>query len=139
VHGARALYVGVQLSVVGLMLVSIPWGAILSASLHGLEYYLITARMMEPTAEDTALRRRVTRAAVWPVMLAGMLPVLVLGVLRGPWIARLGPLPIARPVEIVGIVFTAVTMTHYYVDAFIFRLRIPEVRAVTLRRLGLAA
>jgi hypothetical protein len=136
-HGARALYLGVHLCAVLLLLVAMSWGAMLSAGLHGLEYYFITARMLEPTADDAA--SRVTRAAVWPVMIAAMLPVLVLGLLRGPWAERLVQTALASYLSVAGLVFTALTMTHYFVDAFIYRFRIPEVRAVALRRLGLAA
>jgi hypothetical protein len=130
-HTARVLYVFVHLAAVALMLVSMRLGIVMKSALHGLEYYFITERMMRPLPSDLASRIR--KAAVVPVMALSMLPLFILGVARNPW----WPTETAGTViEILLLVLSAATMTHYFVDAFLFRFRIPEVREVALRRLG---
>jgi hypothetical protein len=133
-HGARALYVTVHLASIGLLLVSIRLGVVLGAGLHGLEYYFITERMLGPAPGDPP--SRLQRVGAVPLMLLSMLPVFVLGVARNPWRSLNGG---ARVIEIAVIVLSALTMTHYFIDAFLYRFRIPAVRAAALRRLGFGA
>jgi hypothetical protein len=67
-------------------------------------------------------------------MLAAMSPVFAVGLIYNPWfVVSVG----AGTRLWAGIAVTAVTLAHYYADAFIYRFRIPGVRKVALARLGL--
>jgi hypothetical protein len=111
--------------------------------MHGLEYYVLSARMMEPRPGDVSPLRR---GLIVPLMVASMLPLLALGVMHG--LLQEGPAfgllagqsdavrahPLLRALTSLSF---AVVLAHYFADALIYRFRIPSIRAVMLRRLGL--
>jgi hypothetical protein len=67
-------------------------------------------------------------------MLAAMSPIFVAAAIYNPWV----PLNVGPSARLWGgVLVTAVTLAHYYADAFIYRFRIPGVRKVALARLGL--
>ncbi|MBJ6761931.1 hypothetical protein JGU66_14245 [Myxococcaceae bacterium JPH2] len=143
--GPRRLYVLGHASVVAVYLVWPTWGAILSAGIHGLEYFFLTGRMMEPTAKESDARLRGT--GVWAAMMLVMLPIILVGVANSPFIplvdrstngAATEFLLRQQPLWSLGVIVTnAIVLAHYFSDAFMFRFRIPRVREVTLARLGL--
>jgi hypothetical protein len=141
--GPKVLYLLAMATATGLVLVAPTWGYVMLPGMHGLEYYVLTARMLEPREGDTP---RLPRALVVPAMVASMLPLLALGVVHGllQQGAAFGALAThatslhAQPWmrALISLSF-AVVLAHYFADALIFRLRIPSIRAVMLRRLGL--
>jgi hypothetical protein len=68
-------------------------------------------------------------------MVAAMSPLLIFGALTNPWLP-LWPFGDAAAAWAGNLVMACV-LAHYYADAFIYRLRIPSLRAVVLGRLGL--
>jgi hypothetical protein len=132
-NGAKLVYVGTQCSVVALELVAPGWGITVGAGIHGLEYYLLTRRMLAPTPLEKG--SRLTAALCVPAMIAAMSPLLIVGALTNPWVS-LGPLGKTASAWADSLVMACV-LAHYHADAFIYRLRIPSVRAVVLGRLGL--
>jgi hypothetical protein len=133
-NGAKILYVGTQCSVIVLELVAPGWGITIGAGIHGLEYYLLTRRMLAPTPAEQG--SKLTAALGVPAMIAAMSPLLVVGALSNPWVS-LWPLGDAATAWAGNLVLACV-LAHYYADAFIYRLRIPSVRGVVQRRLGLS-
>lgn len=142
--GPKVLYLLGMATATGLALVAPSWGYVMLPGMHGLEYYVLSARMLEPREGDAP---RLGRKLVWPAMVVSMLPLLALGVVHGFLLdgpAR-GSLsisggaqahPLLRGLTSLGF---AVVLAHYFADAFIFRFRIPSIRQVMLRRLGLGA
>jgi hypothetical protein len=131
-NGAKLVYLGIQCSVVTLEILAPGWGVTVSAGIHGLEYYFLTRKMLAPTASEAT--SRLTAALCWPAMIAAMSPILVVGLLRNPFV----PIEVglgAWPLMLVN----ACVLAHYAADAFIYRFRIPGVRRVALARLGFAA
>jgi hypothetical protein len=130
----KLVYLGTQCSVVTLELVSPGWGAATAAGIHGLEYYLLTRRMLAPTASESG--SKLTSALCWPAMIAAMSPILYVGANANPWLS----------VHLFGgnagmwavMLVNATVLAHYYADAFIYRFRIPGIRKVALTRLGLS-
>lgn len=130
---ARALYVLLHCLAVAITLRWPAWGTAVSAGMHGLEYYFLSARMLGPAQGETS---RVRGPIVWVCMAVAMAPALVIGVLLSPFKGAFGlPASANDTVEIGRLLLNAVVMTHYFTDAFIYRFRIPSVRAVALRRL----
>jgi hypothetical protein len=128
--------------VTGLLIVAPPWGNVMLLAMHGLEYFMITARMLEPRPGDAP--SRFGRAWIWPLMALSMLPLLALGVVDGFILgtvygakasASLAANPLLRASITLGL---GVVLAHYVADAFIYRFRIPGIRKVMLRRLGFA-
>jgi hypothetical protein len=115
-------------------------------AMHGLEYYMITARMMEPREGDPPAR--LGRVWIWPLMILSMLPLLTLGVIHGLILdgAGRGTLGTSDPsggsshliLRVLTSLSLGVVLAHYFSDAFIYRFRIPSIRKVMLRRLGFA-
>ena len=132
--GPKLLYVGTHLAGVALTVAVPVWGAIFTSGVHGLEYYVLTARMLEPRATEP--EARLSRALVAPAMLAVMLPIFVIGIGNAPFTGALGLLVYAWLFGPLRIAANAVVMAHYFADAFLYRFRIPEVRRVALARLG---
>jgi hypothetical protein len=128
-------YVSAHLFGVGWMLLSPAWGGIFTSGMHGLEYYLLCGRMLQPTAAEKGARLQ--PRAVWPVMLLAMGPLALIGVVNAPFTYLFGLAALAPVFSIGRIVLNAVVMAHYFADAFIYRFRIPEVRRVALHRLGM--
>ena len=144
--GPRRLYVLGHVVVVAVYLVWPAWGVVLSAGIHGLEYFFLTGRMLEPTAREPTARLR--GGAVWAAMLGVMLPLLLVGLAHSPFVpladtatggAATRFLLRQEPLWSLGVtVMNAIVLAHYFADAFLYRFRIPRVREVTLGRLGLA-
>jgi hypothetical protein len=134
--GPKLLYVGTHLGGIALTVVSPQWGAIFTSGVHGLEYYVLTARMLAPTAAEP--EARLSRALVVPAMLGVMLPIFVIGVGVSPFAAAIGLGGYASLFGALRIGANGVVLAHYFADAFIYRFRIPEVRRVALARLGFA-
>lgn len=141
--GPKVLYLLAMATATGLVLVAPSWGYVMLPGMHGLEYYVLSARMMEPRSGDASPLRR---GLIVPLMVASMLPLLALGVMHG--LLQEGPAfgllasqsdavrahPLLRALTSLSF---AVVLAHYFADALIYRFRIPSIRAVMLRRLGL--
>jgi hypothetical protein len=135
-NAAKLVYLGAQCAVVTVELIAPGWGVTTAAGIHGLEYFLLTRRMLAPTLPPAGSEAasKLTSSLVGPAMLAAMSPVFGVGLIYNPWFAvNVGP----DTRLWAGIAVTAVTLAHYYADAFIYRFRIPGVRKVALARLGL--
>jgi hypothetical protein len=131
-NAAKLVYLGTQCSVVTVELISPGWGVTIAAGIHGLEYFLLTRKMLGPTASESS--SRLTASLVTPVMFTAMSPIFVAAVIYNPWV----PVSVGPSARLwAAILVTAVTLAHYYADAFIYRFRIPGVRKVALTRLGL--
>jgi hypothetical protein len=128
----KAIYVSSHALVVALMLVRPFWGSIVSAGIHGLEYYLLTSRMLRPQNASESLR------APWvvPAMLLTMFPLVLVGLIVGPLAPIFGGRN-APALQLLLFTLDSVVVAHYCVDAFIYRFRIPAVRDVVLSRLGM--
>jgi hypothetical protein len=143
--GPRRLYVLGHAAVVAVYLVWPAWGVVLSAGIHGLEYFFLTGRMLGPTASEPHSRLR--GPAVWGAMLLTVLPLTLVGLAHSPFVplvdtatggAATRLLLRQEPLWSLGILVTnAIVLAHYFADAFLYRFRIPKVREVTLGRLGL--
>ncbi|APR78460.1 Hypothetical protein A7982_03807 [Minicystis rosea] len=130
----KLFYIGTRIVIVTLELVAPGWGATMSAGLHGIEYYLLTHRMLGPTPNEVGDRLR--GALAWVVMFVGMAPILAVGLLRNPFGVALGKsMPSSFDAWALAVV-NGIVLAHYFADAFIYRFRIPGVRKVALARLG---
>ncbi|HYH96850.1 hypothetical protein [Hyalangium sp.] len=144
--GPKVLYLLAAATATGLTLVAPMWGNVMLPAMHGLEYYMITARMMEPREGDPPAR--LGRAWIWPLMILSMSPLLALGVIHGLILegAGRGLLGTGDPsgssahliLRVLTSLSLGVVLAHYFADAFIYRFRIPSIRKVMLRRLGFA-
>ena len=106
-NAAKLVYLGTQCAVVTFELVAPGWGVTVAAGIHGLEYYLLTRKMLAPTAgEGTS---RLTAALCWPAMIAAMSPILVVGVLRNPFVPLDVGLARSWPLMLVN----ACVLAHY--------------------------
>ena len=137
VHVAKAIYVTVHLTVVGITLVAPAWGTILTSGIHGLEYFVLCGRMLEPTAADRGAG--LPRAMVIPAMIGVMLPLFFVGLGNGPFGHLLAADRHAGLFHVARLVLNGVVIAHYFADAFIYRFRVPEIRRVALSRLGFAS
>jgi len=131
---AKTSYLAVHCLAVGLSLMWPPWGGMMSAGIHGLEYYFLAARMLAPMESEPAAK--LTRGWVWPAMILSMLPLFAIGLVHAPfaagWIAN-------RPLfDDARYLLNAIVASHYFADAFIYRFRVPEIRQVALARLRFA-
>jgi hypothetical protein len=127
---AKILYVGTHLALITFTLYTPLWGAVVTSGVHGLEYYLLSARMLAPL-EGEGLR--LSRGGVWAVMFAAMAPAIVVGTLNMPFTSALAIDP--QTLLVATLVLNAVVMAHYFADAFLYRLRMPGVRKVVLARM----
>jgi hypothetical protein len=138
VSGPKLLYVAGQLTAVALTIVSPGWGLTFAAGVHGLEYFFLTARMLEPTKSETSARLR--GRWIWPALLLTILPFVFVGTMTSSVSAFSGYLATSAGAAgifmVLGILMNSVVVAHYFADAFIYRFRIPEVRKVALTRLG---
>ncbi|MHA7633668.1 hypothetical protein [Corallococcus sp. M7] len=143
--GPRCVYILAHVAVVAVYLVWPRWGSILTAGIHGLEYFFLTGRMLQPTASETTTGLRGPR--VWAAMLAVMTPSILVGVANSPFVTLVDGVTQGaatafflsqQPLWSLGLIATnGVVLAHYFADAFLYRFRIPRVREVTLPRLGL--
>jgi hypothetical protein len=129
--GPKVLYLLTVAVGVGLTLVAPLWGNVMLPGLHGLEYYLLSARMLEPREGDPP--SRVGRGWIWPLMVLSMLPLLALGGVNLVAGSELKSHVVLRGLTALSF---AVVLAHYFADALIYRFRIPSIRQVMLRRLG---
>jgi hypothetical protein len=116
------------------------WGMIVWGSLHGLEYYFLTHRMMRGREGDSFAppgSLLAHPAVVTLVMLSAMAPLVVVGFAQAPFANAVRNLSAGWAHEAL-LVVNALVLAHYFADAFLYRFRIPEVRRVALRRLGYA-
>jgi len=132
--GPKLLYVSTHLSGIALTVAVPVWGAIFTSGVHGLEYCVLTARMLQPTVAEP--QARLSRLLVVPAMLGIMLPIFVIGVGNAPFTGALGLLGYAWLFGPLRVGANSIVMAHYFADAFLYRFRIPEVRRVALQRLG---
>lgn len=142
--GPKVLYLCVVALATGLVMVEPMWGSVVLPGLHGIEYYLLSARMLEPREGDAP--SRFSRAWIWPAMVLSMLPLAafgfrdlyaseLIGTLNTPAGARTPIHPVLHALICLKL---AVVLAHYFADALIYRFRIPAIRNVMLRRLGFA-
>src|SRR5262249_52984218 len=130
----KLVYLGVQCSAVAVEIVAPTWGLIVAAGIHGIEYYLLTRKMLAPLPKETA---RLSAVLWWPGMIGAMAPILAFGLITNPWI----PLTVGSDGQRTWalMLINASVLAHYCADAFIYRFRIPGVRKVAMARLGFAA
>ncbi len=143
--GPKCFYLLGWASIVSISLLWPGWGAVLSAGTHGLEYAFLTGRMLEPTAREP--EARLGKGAVWPAMVAIMLPLILVGVANSPFVTMVDTatqgaattfLLRQQPLWSIGVMVTnSIVLAHYFADAFLYRFRIPKVREVMLARIGL--
>jgi hypothetical protein len=142
VSGPKAVYLFAVASGVGLTLVAPMWGNIILPGMHGLEYYLLSSRMLEPRDGDT---RAFPRAAIWPAMILTMAPLCAIGAisaLHGEVASgTLGTNVVSSLADSIWwrlavTLSLSCVLAHYWADALIYRFRIPAVRATMLKRLG---
>lgn len=134
--GPKALYLlGVGTGVL-LSLLSPQWGNVVLPGLHGLEYFALSARMLQP--RDRSEEARFSGRRTWPLMVASMLPLFVIGLVGalGPHLPALHSFASSVPWRVFGTIGFACVLAHYWADALIYRFRIPSVRKVMLRRMG---
>ena len=126
----KRLYLFVHLSGVMLAIASPGWGAILLGSIHGLEYYVISARMLR--SPETG--RGVT-SSVRPMALT-MLPLFLVGVLNAPFVVSAVSAPHLYHFETARILVNCIVMAHYFADACIYRFSVPGIRNAAISKLG---
>jgi hypothetical protein len=132
-NGPKTLYVALHFALIGLLLFSPAWGLATKGGVHGLEYFFLCGRMLQPAPGESS---RLTRGLVWPAMGLAALPIFGVGFLSGPLASWLQLPRNEDTIALLMVLTNALVMTHYFADAFIYRFRIPEVRRVALRRLG---
>lgn len=135
--GPKLLYLGAVASAVGLSLISPLWGSVLFAGMHGLEYYFLSARMLEQRPGDA---KQVPSRWIWPLMVLSMLPFVLMGVvtlLRDQDLAGLEAFAQSWVWFALVTASTTCVLAHYWADALIYRFRLPSVRSVMLNRIGL--
>ncbi len=138
--GPKVLYLFALAMAVGITLLWPPWGNVLLPGMHGLEYYALSRQMLRPRGEAEAARF----AGVGAMALC-MAPLFALGLahffLSEASAASLGGAltpasgtahPLYRAVISASL---ALVLWHYFTDAWIYRMRLPEVRRVLLARL----
>ncbi len=143
--GPKLIYLAVHLGAVGLTLSRPALGNILLPAMHGLEYFALSAKMLEP--RDNAEQRAFPTRLIWPTMLLAMLPMFAIGLGQGLFDGLFGPsakaaafaslAPTSTGWRLFSSLGLGVVLAHYLTDAFIYRFSIPGIRKVMLRRLGL--
>ena len=128
---AKRLYLSAHVAALALTLYVPIWGLVVTSGIHGLEYYFLTAEMLKTREGDA---RKISRVLAWVLIAGAMVPLLLVGSLHAPFAA--GLVAQTSAVRISLVTLNSVVMAHYFADAFLYRLRIPEVRKVVLRRLG---
>lgn len=136
--GPKILYLGAVGAAVLLALVSPQWGNVVLPGLHGLEYFALSAQMLQPRDQEDA--KRFSGRYTSPLMIVSMLPLFGIGLVGavGPLIPGLGAFASSVPWRVFGTLGLACVLAHYWSDALIYRFRIPSVRKVMLRRMGFA-
>jgi hypothetical protein len=134
INASKLAYLSVHCSVVAVAIMWPMWGLIMSAGIHGLEYYFLVGRMLQPleTLENRP-KEKLSKAWVWPIMILSMLPLFAIGLPRAPFAAHW--FEHGRIFEGDRFLLNAIVVSHYFADAFIYRFRVPEIRKVALARL----
>jgi hypothetical protein len=142
--GPKVLYLSAVAAATGLVFVAPQWANVVLPGMHGVEYYMLTAKMMEPREGDAP--SKLGRVWIWPAMILSMLPFLALGLYdfvmegrtRGTLVSPdAGAETFAHPLLHATICLSlGVVLAHYFADALIYRFRIPSIRNVMLRRMG---
>ncbi len=127
----KAVYVLLYTGYFGVLIYSPIWGSALIGGVHGLEYLLLTNRMLRKDGENAWSPRRAA------TLFVAMVPSLMVGLYTAPFSVRF-PAVSAVVLQYAQLVLASVVMAHYFTDAVIYRFRIPTVRATMLRRLHLA-
>ncbi len=144
VSGPKVLYLFAVSAGVGMILVSPMWGNIILPGMHGLEYYLLSSRMLEQRQGDT---RRFPKTLIWPSMVLAMAPLFAIGLLSALYgevasgtLATNVVSTLTQSVWWRLAVSAALTcvLSHYWADALIYRFRVPQIRSVMLNRIGLS-
>jgi hypothetical protein len=131
--GPKLLYVAGHTLGVAVTLFRPGWGMMLVGGIHGLEYFALTGRMLQPRDETES--SRFSNRLVVPAMIAAMIPFFAVGILNAPFAAHLG-IGQSSAYHMAAILLNGVVVAHYATDRLMYRFRIPGVRAVALRRLG---
>jgi hypothetical protein len=135
----KILHVVTHGAAVALAILAPIWGTVVWGAIHGLEYYFLCARMMEPRQGDRFAPSGSFFAGplmISALMILSMAPIVLVGLTQAPFVKAFTP---GSRFAHEGLnVLNAVVMAHYFADAFIYRFRIPEVRKVALTRLGFA-
>jgi hypothetical protein len=125
----KMLHVATHACAITLAILSPVWGSVVWGAIHGLEYYFLCARMMQPrSGEESGIPRWI----VWPLIFAAMAPLFFVGWVQSPFRAD----PASPAFQHALFATNALVVAHYFADAFIYRFRIPSVRRVALFRLG---
>lgn len=130
--GPKVAYLATQLFATGLTIATPGWGLLLSAGIHGLEYYLLSHRMLTAKAGEPGVR---TRSSVASLMAIAMMPLVCVGILNAPFSDAMH-LPVGENVALtLRLALNAIVMAHYFADGFLYRFRDPDIRRTTLARL----
>jgi len=131
---AKLIYVGVHVAVVALVIITPVWGGMVSAGIHGLEYFFLCGRMIA-SAPGEKNAPAAARHPGWAIALA-VLPLFAIGLVNAPFsgffVEHRAAFTVAR------LVLNGIVLAHYFADAFIYRFRIREVRDVALARMHFA-
>jgi hypothetical protein len=144
VRGPKVLYLFAVSSGIALTLVAPSWGNVILPGMHGIEYYLLSSRLLEQREGDV---KQLPRKWIWPAMVLVMIPLMLIGLvtgLRGE-VANgtlatnvVSSLSNSNFWRFASWADSTCVLAHYWADAFIYRFRIPEIRQTMLRRLGFA-
>ena len=137
--GPKRLYLSAVAFATLLALLTPTWAVVFFAAMHGLEYYFLSERMLEQRDGDP---RRVDKRWIWPLMVLSMAPLAAIGAIsllkKEPGFAEhLAAFTSGGLWQFLVTASTACVLAHYWADALIYRFRIPEVRAVMLKRISL--
>ncbi len=130
---AKRIYLSAHVFAIVLAMYTPLWGLVVTSGIHGMEYYFLTEKMLMTKDGDA---RKISRLGAWILMALAMVPLLVVGSMQAPF-AR-GFVTATPAIHTALIALNALVMAHYFADAFVYRLRLPGVRRVVLRRLGFA-
>jgi hypothetical protein len=125
----KLLHVATHACAIFMAILSPIWGSVVWGAIHGLEYYFLCARMMQPRAGDVG---GISRRLVWPLIFAAMAPLFLVGLVQSPFNSETASPAFQHALFVTN----ALVIAHYFADAFIYRFRIPTVRRVALHRLG---
>lgn len=136
---AKLLYLCAVAMAVVLSVLAPTWGAVLFAGMHGLEYYFLSARLLEQRPGDV---KTVHPRWIWPLMILTMLPLALIGLIQllrtqAGFEAVFSSFATTWPWQVLVTASTACVLAHYWADALIYRFRVQGVRTVMLNRLSL--
>ena len=129
---AKVAYVCAHMVAISLAIASPIWGAVLSGSLHGLEYVFLCTRMLYRASDDE--QGLANRWVVVAVILS-MLPLFAVGLTTLPFLPAGMKIEYRSQFDVALITLNSLVLAHYFADACIYRFRVPAIRAAALRRL----